>query len=356
MYNFAFPAVKTLHWRQRLALAFIQAQRGVIPQALRQRSLRGIPTGLGIKNYCTKHDIPLKIVTLDPSPSDQGSRTPAILHFVTPPSARSSGPTLLYFHGGGYVNPMQAPGHVPFALACGTASGAQEVVFLEYSLAPEHQYPAQLVQAVASLRYLLDALKRKPEDIIVGGDSAGGNMVGSLLAHLAKPSPYAEPVDLGGGQLRAALFVCPWASMDVEKESFVTNHGKDYLAKKQAIEFKEAWGPVESEVWANISGSEDAKEVWSRVIGGDSQGLVKRAMVVVGTAEVLLDDCRDFARVIGAETIVGGRETDWSVTDGRRLVFVECEGEIHVQAACDCALGYEGGAMYRAILRWLEHP
>lgn len=250
---------------------------------------------------------------------------------------------------------MRAAGHVPFALSCGAASGAREVVFLEYSLAPEHKYPVQLVQAVASLRYLLETVKLNPEDIIVAGDSAGGNMVGSLLTHLAKPSPYADPIDLSGGQLRAALFACPWTLMNVHQASFETNHGRDYLDRSQAISFKEAWEPKEGEVWVDIGGAEDAKQVWGRVFGGDLGGLVKRAMVVVGGAEVLLDGCRAFAQLIGAETVVGGRETDWSVVDRRRLVFVECGDEIHVQAAVDCAVGFEGGAMTCAILRWLEH-
>ena len=55
-----------------------------------------------------------------------------------------------------------------------------------------------------------------PEDIIVRGDSAVGNLVGALLAHIAKPSPHATPLDLAGKQLRAALFVCPWSIISAD--------------------------------------------------------------------------------------------------------------------------------------------
>lgn len=354
LFNFAFPAAKGLHWRQRMALALMQAQRTTIPRGLMHRSLRRAPTGVAVRDYCAKHDIPVKVVTLDPSPTEREVGPPPTLHFVSPPSPRSAGPTLMYFHGGGYVNPILADGHVPFALSCATASGAREVAFVEYALAPEHRYPVQLVQAVASLRYLLEELKIRPSEIIVAGDSAGGNLVGALLAHLAKPSPYARPLDLGGDPLRAALFVSPWAVLGVEQESFQKNDGKDYVDKGQAIDFKEDWRPNEEEVWANIGGVTDAEEVWSRVSSRDSNNLVKKVMVVAGTAEVLLDSCRIFARLVGAETIVGGRGTDWSVLDERPFVFVECDGEVHVQAAIDCAMGYDGGAMKSSILRWLE--
>ena len=355
--KFAFPANKTLHWRQRLALAFIQAQRATVPSEIRRRTLRQVLTGFGIKNYCSTHGMPVKVIPLDPSDVANGSTPPPTLHVVIPPSAPSSGPTLLYFHGGGYVNPMRAVGHVPFVLSCAAASQAKEVVFVEYSLAPEYQYPTQLIQAIASFRYLVDTLKVSPDDMIIGGDSAGGNMVGALLAHLAVPSPYAAPLDRGGKKVRAALFVCPWTSMSVDFDSYKTNDGKDYLNRRQAVEFKDAWNPKEADVWANLSGAKGSAEVWDQVFGrNDSPGLVERAMVVVGTAEVLLGDCRTFGQNhLRGETVVGGRAADWTALDEQPFVYVECEGEVHVQAALDSAVGYEGGAMTCAILHWLKH-
>lgn len=251
---------------------------------------------------------------------------------------------------------MRVVGHAPFVLACAAACKAKEVVFLEYALAPEHPYPAQLIQAVAALRYLLDTHSLKPEEIIVGGDSAGGNLVGSLLGHLVKPSPYAAPLDLHGGQLRAALFVSPWVMMDTDQESFDTNDGKDYIDRPGALAFKGDWNPNEAEVWANLCRVDDASQVWNQVFGRGSQGVVKKAMVTAGTAEVLLDSCRAFALDhVQAKTVVGGRESDWSAVDGAPFVYVECTGEAHVQPALDGAVRYERGAMMTAIRRWLTN-
>lgn len=329
----------------------------MLPQGLQFRNLRRAPTGLGIKKYCAKNRLTVKPVTLDASSTEYGPGPdvhPPTLHFVTPRNASSDGPTLLYFHGGGYVNPMRAEAHAPFVLSCAAACKAKEVVFLEYALAPEHPYPAQLIQAVAALRYLLMTHSLKPENIIVGGDSAGGNLVGSLLAHLVKPSPYAAPLDLNGGQLRAALFVSPWVMMDTNQKSFNTNDGKDYIDRPSALAFKADWSPNEAEVWANLCRADDASEIWSQVFGRGSPGVVKNAMVTVGTVEVLLDSCRAFADDhVQAKTVVGGRECDWSGVDGVPFVYAECTGEAHVQPALDGAVGYEGGAMMAAIRRWL---
>jgi acetyl esterase/lipase len=49
-------------------------------------------------------------------------------------------------------------------------------LFLEYTLVPYATYPAQFEEAVEALDYVLNELKRSPSDIVLAGDSAGGNM------------------------------------------------------------------------------------------------------------------------------------------------------------------------------------
>ncbi|KAK2771649.1 hypothetical protein FQN53_004942, partial [Emmonsiellopsis sp. PD_33] len=111
--------------------------------------------------------------------------------------------------------------------------------------------------------------------------------------------------------------------------------------------------------WADLCRGVGGREVWERVFpvrkdGGGKKGLVKKAMVAVGTAEVFLESCREFAsECVRAETVVAGRKTDMAVLDAVDFVLVECEGEAHVQPALDAAVGYQEGVMMRAVLRWL---
>lgn len=88
---------------------------------------------------------------------------------------------LLYFHGGGWI--MGSPNTcrlLTIELAKGTK---MRVLSVDYRLAPEHPYPAALEDCVAVYKWLLsDGIK--PENIIIAGDSAGGNLTLATLIKL----------------------------------------------------------------------------------------------------------------------------------------------------------------------------
>ncbi len=354
---------KALHWRQRLALTFLQAQRASFPAHILRWLLRGVSSGDAILQHCDKHNIAHRIVTIDDAmrASSGASRSarapPATLHLLTPPGPGQdeNAPTLLYFHGGGFVNPLRGAAHMPFIMRCAASCRAKQVAILEYSLAPEHPYPAQLIQCVAALRYLLQEMHMGLEDIVLAGDSAGGQLVGALLAHLTQPSPYAVPVKVTG-RFRAALFVSPFVRLPTSTDvgSYESNEGRDYLSRAQVDGFNAAWKGNEDDIWANLSGVQISRKVWSKVFARNSQGLVRKALITVGTAEVFLDCCRRFAQEhAGAEIIRAGRDTDWKGFEGNDIVLAECEGEVHVQVALDSVVHYHNGAMERAIMSWL---
>lgn len=342
-----------LHWRQKLALVVLRAQRAAFPTPILRWLVRRVSTGEAIKQYCTKHGIPHEVATLTPETTAFDPNLtipPPTLHLLTPPSSTPTGPTILYFHGGGFVNPLRGPAHLPFILACAESTNAKQAIILEYALAPENPYPAQLVQSIATLRYLLETLHLPPSNVILAGDSAGGQLVGALLAHIASPSPYAAPLSLNGGRLRAALLLSPFTRLSAGADSYVLNRGRDYLSREQVVGFKSAWAAKEGEVWADLC---SGGVVWRDVFLGDKR-LVERVLVTVGTAEVFLDDCRFFAReLVGADTVVLGRGEAEVDFEGRQAVLVECEDEVHVQVALDSAVGCKGGIMMRAVTLWM---
>ena len=113
---------------------------------------------------------------------------------------------LLYLHGGAYL--IGGP-NTHRAICSNLAKrGQMDVCALDYRLAPEHQYPAAREDALAAFQALI-TLGYKPEQIVIGGDSAGGNLslITSLrLRDLGLPQPAAlvcfSPVtDFTGTQL-----------------------------------------------------------------------------------------------------------------------------------------------------------
>jgi monoterpene epsilon-lactone hydrolase len=95
-----------------------------------------------------------------------------------PPRPRKA---VLYFHGGAFVS-----GH-PWGFASLIGRLARltrsEVIAPDYRLAPEHPFPAGAEDARRAWDALI-ARGYRPGDIVIGGDSAGGNLALGLLAGL----------------------------------------------------------------------------------------------------------------------------------------------------------------------------
>jgi acetyl esterase/lipase len=282
---------------------------------------------------------------------------PLVLHFVKDASAQPDGPTIFYFHGGGYYNPIRAEGHVPFALLCAKASKASQVVFLEYSLTPEKSYPCQLVQAVEGLRYLLEDERIQPENIILAGDSAGGHLIASLLAHIAELSPYAAPIDLRGNQFRAVVLVSPWLAMPTDgQDGAPAEAPNDWLSRETLTRFTEMFKPALSEVWSNPYGAGGAVDVWKKLFPGRREDAVSgKAILAVGTSELLFESCVKFGReFVGLESICIDGQASLNLLKEKDFVVAIAPGETHVQPGVDSALKYYDGRMMKAILTFLE--
>lgn len=86
-------------------------------------------------------------------------------------------PTVVYFHGGGWVVGSLETHHRAMrflALKSGCA-----VVAVDYRLAPEYPYPAPLDDCMAAMRHVQrhgPSLGLDPDAIVLGGDSAGANL------------------------------------------------------------------------------------------------------------------------------------------------------------------------------------
>jgi acetyl esterase len=104
-----------------------------------------------------------------------------------------NGPGLLYLHGGGWVigNPES---HDEICRWFANLA-ACTVVCPDYRLAPEHKFPAGLMDCAATLTFIVSSageLGIDPHRIAVAGDSAGGNLA-AVLALLSR-SGNAPPI------------------------------------------------------------------------------------------------------------------------------------------------------------------
>lgn len=114
--------------------------------------------------------------------SDLTPDLPAVV-FSNRPGSRQVRPrkAVLYLHGGAFV-----AGHPHgFASLLGRIARLTraEVIAPDYRLAPEHPFPAAVDDARAAWDALI-ARGYRAEDVVIGGDSAGGNLALGLLAAL----------------------------------------------------------------------------------------------------------------------------------------------------------------------------
>ena len=93
------------------------------------------------------------------------------------PRIEMGGVTVLYIHGGGFSFYPRAYDNFIALIALATKS---RMFVPEYRFSPEYRFPAQLEDALAAYRWLLQA-GTDPDRLIVGGDSAGGNLTVALL-------------------------------------------------------------------------------------------------------------------------------------------------------------------------------
>ncbi|MBL6750312.1 MAG: alpha/beta hydrolase [Nevskia sp.] len=110
-------------------------------------------------------------------------------------------PVLVFSHGGGWVVGDVAIYNSLCRELCGLAGCV--VVSVDYRLAPEHKFPAAADDCAAATRWVhahAAGIGADPRRVVVGGDSAGGNLAAATALRLR---------DEGGPALSGQLLVYP---------------------------------------------------------------------------------------------------------------------------------------------------
>lgn len=349
---------------RRLIVAFVQSMSSTIGYEQQRRTTP--PTAAGVRLFAKGKSIPHSTIEIPINSSDL-KIPPAVIHVLdlNPDAAPgSSRRAIFYLHGGGYVVPPSAPGQVGMALEMAKTAKARYLLVLEYGLAPEVAYPGQLVQAAAALKVLCakacsdvakdvtgsdgaaEELVSKfdgpsiAEDLVLIGDSAGGHLILSLLAHLKSPCPHAPSIKLPQ-PLRAAVMLSPWVTTSYDAPSYTSNAGVDFLQRHQMVYFDEMWKPKRDEVWADLLKAAPTKSFWTEIFSG-SDRLVASSLITTGSDEVFRDDIVAFADLAGAS----GK--------GSNIKFIECAGEAHVGYVVDFMANHPEGDMRKGTTEFLK--
>jgi monoterpene epsilon-lactone hydrolase len=134
-----------------------------------------------------------------------------ILPAVTEPGSRG---IVLDIHGGALI---LCGGELCRIMGMGAAARLQRRVWsVDYRMPPDHPYPAALDDCLAAYRALLR--ERSPEEIVVSGGSAGGNLAAALMLR-ARDEGLPSPAGL--------ILGTPEIDLTESGDSFSTNNGVD---------------------------------------------------------------------------------------------------------------------------------
>jgi acetyl esterase/lipase len=197
---------------------------------------------------------------------------------LTATGAESSG-AFFYIHGGGWVAGSPRT-HRPLTQCLATKTG-MTVYAVDYRQAPEHFFPAGLDDCVAAYRALLE--KTPANEIVVGGDSAGGNLALALALRLK-----AEGIPL------PAALVClsPATDLAATGGSRVTN------AQRDALFVEDMMHTVEGRYCPGA----DPHNPYISPLHGDLADLPP-TLFHVGDTEMLLDDSTRMADKMRAAAV-----------------------------------------------------
>lgn len=183
---------------------------------------------------------------------------------------------ILYCHGGGYSTGSSLYGRTLTSKLATCTS--MDVLSFDYRLAPEHPYPAATEDAMKAWNYLM-LLGYGARDVILVGDSAGGNMALSLV-HKLKAEGRILP--------RGMVLMSPWADL--------TGSGKSYETKAEVDPVLNA-EYIDQMVRAYMGTTKDGenpdekrlKDPYVSPLFGDFDGFPP-TYIQVGSNEILRDD------------------------------------------------------------------
>lgn len=174
---------------------------------------------------------------------------------------------ILYCHGGGYSTGSRIYARtLTSKLAMSTS---MDVLCFDYRLSPENPYPAATQDAMQVWDHLMH-LGYGARDIIVAGDSAGGNLALSLVLKLKQEERLLP---------RGLILLSPWTDLTLSGKSHKNKSHVDPVLSQEYIE-----GMIEA-----YAKTQDLSNPYISPLFGDYTGFPP-TYIQVGENEILLSD------------------------------------------------------------------
>ena len=279
-----------MNWRLKLVLLFVKLQKpldvtkDVNVSELRRKS--EVAARLGSKIL----DRPVEILKVTNALADN---VPVRIYQNSEATGQR---VMIFYHGGGFVL-YHLDAHDN---ACRRLCKMNNciVVSVDYRLAPEHPYPASHNDAFTAIKWAIQNISSyggNPDDMIVCGDSAGGNL-SACMAHRCRTE---------GIKLKAQILIYPWIDGKLNNPSITRNDHGYLLERDVMFWFQKMYTPnKEDECKPDISPSYQT----------DFTGLAP-AFVLTAQFDPLLDDGFNYSNQLKA--------------GGNRVVYKEYPELVH---------------------------
>ena len=237
------------------------------------------------------------------------------------PKATTDG-VIVYFHGGGWVVGSLETHDLPLR-AFANLTGAT-VLSVDYRLAPEHPFPAGLEDCYAALCWASEHLTELTGDggyVMVGGDSAGGNLA-AAVALAAR--------DRSGPKIDGQLLLYPALDARCNAPSYTERRDAGLLTARDMRWF-----------WRQYigDGGADVSPLASPGLATSHRDLPP-AIVAIAEFDPLRDECIAYAELLRAagvqvielryDTLPHGFFNSLNLVDGARAAFVEIAEQVRL--------------------------
>ena len=193
-------------------------------------------------------------------------------------------PTLVYFHGGGFVIGDLDTHDEACRWLCREVDAV--VVSVAYRRAPEAPFPAAVDDALASTRWVVDHIGRLGGDrrrVAVAGDSSGGNLA-AVVTQAWRDDPHRPP-------LAAQLLIYPVTDLEDEggdRYPSRREHAEGYLLTGDDLRWFASH---------YLGATEDRRDPRLSPVHGDPTGLPP-AVIVTAEFDPLRDEAETYAAAL----------------------------------------------------------